>query len=221
MLTLKAANACFPSHVWEFELEHATAMQQGLSALVRRTLVADNLRAGGHASRLLQTGETLHRDSEARTAAAHVARCLSLTCELGVTSMWGNVYGAGALIAYHTHPNNYLTGVYYVEAEEGAGDLVFYDPRPQAFVIAPEPTQYNVLNAGRFFVTPSPGKLVLFPAWLPHSSRPNESGAERVSVSFNLALCGSYGVSKARTQGLPILDGTGDEWAARANVEVG
>jgi uncharacterized protein (TIGR02466 family) len=203
----QTVNACFPSHVWELQLEGAAAMATQLGALVRGTPSPAAQSADVRNSRLRQTSETLHLRAEAqplleavRVAAELVARKLCLDCGLGVTSMWGNVYSPGALIPYHTHPNNYLSGVYYVEAEESAGDLVFYDPRPQVAVMAPEPTQYNLLNAGRFSLEPKAGKLVLFPAWLPHSSNPNQSGRDRVSISFNLALCGDYGVSMARAQ---------------------
>jgi Putative 2OG-Fe(II) oxygenase len=36
----------------------------------------------------------------------------------------------------HMHPNNCLSGVYYVQTQEGADSITFMDPRSRAFVIA-------------------------------------------------------------------------------------
>jgi uncharacterized protein (TIGR02466 family) len=86
----------------------------------------------------------------------------------------------------HTHPNNYLSGVYYVRTEPGADSIRFVDPRVQARQIAPKVRERNPANSMDAFVNVPAGRLVLFPAWLQHSVPQNTSGTERISIAFNL-----------------------------------
>jgi uncharacterized protein (TIGR02466 family) len=105
-----------------------------------------------------------------------------------VASCWAVVNGKHAGNVVHTHPMSFLSGVYYVQAEPGAGDLFFLDPRPAAaFVTLPvtEPTPWTFQ---RVSYRPVPGRLILFPAWLQHGVDPNRSDAERVVVSFNVGV---------------------------------
>lgn len=42
-------------------------------------------------------------------------------------------------------------------------------------------------------VEPHEGVLIVFPSWLEHSVKANESGADRLSFSFNIMLTGHIG----------------------------
>ena len=86
----------------------------------------------------------------------------------------------------HSHPNNFLSGVYYVQSDAKANVIRFYDPRPQAEVMMPPRTQRNVYNANLIELETKPGRLVLFPAWLKHDVPTNLSDRERISVSFDM-----------------------------------
>lgn len=83
-------------------------------------------------------------------------------------------------------PNNYLSGVYYVQTQPGADTISFEDPRPQINVISPRVSEYVPENAWEMHVGVKEGQLVLFPAWLPHAVARNTSDKERISVSFNI-----------------------------------
>lgn len=106
--------------------------------------------------------------------------------ELVVTGAWANISPPGAWHHEHSHPNNILSGVYYIKTPKGGDRIWFEDPRPQAHVIAPPVSKTVVGNASQVFIDLKPGRLVLFPAWLRHSVKPNAGGTERVSVAFNL-----------------------------------
>jgi uncharacterized protein (TIGR02466 family) len=86
----------------------------------------------------------------------------------------------------HSHPNNFLSGVYYVQVQEGADTINFHDPRPQTGIIRPPVTELTAYNTDQVVVKVQTATLLLFPAWLPHSVSPNESGETRISVSFNV-----------------------------------
>lgn len=105
---------------------------------------------------------------------------------LVVTGLWVNVNAPGAAHRPHHHPNNFLSGVYYLDVPPGADAILFHDPRPQAQVVRPPVTALTAENTDQVVVRVSEGTLLLFPAWLQHSVDPNRGARERVSVSMNL-----------------------------------
>ena len=54
-------------------------------------------------------------------------------------------------------------------------------------------------------MTVKPGRLVIFPSWLTHSVRRNESDYLRISVSFNIMFPEfTETMSKPRWTGIPV-----------------
>lgn len=105
-----------------------------------------------------------------------------------ITSMWLNVSARMTAHRSHSHPNNFLSGVYYAQVDERSNVLTLEDPRPQANVLRPHyrsPTEYN---SGVTHLRVQPGWLVLFPAFLSHSVPPSDSERLRVTVAFNIML---------------------------------
>ena len=86
----------------------------------------------------------------------------------------------------HTHPNNFLSGVYYVQVQDGADTINFHDPRAQTAVIRPAVTELTAYNTDQVVLTITTGTLIVFPAWLPHSVDTNQSEVPRISISFNV-----------------------------------
>lgn len=104
--------------------------------------------------------------AHARSCAGYV---LGRPAESLRCGFWFNVMGPGQSTSEHTHDelDELLSGVYYVEAPEGSGDLVLYNG-PLTIRISPQP-----------------GNLVLFPPDLPHAVEPNRSGRARLSIGIN------------------------------------
>lgn len=103
-----------------------------------------------------------------------------------LTALWANVNPTGAPHRMHAHPNNFLSGVYYVTAPEGGNVITFHDPRPQKNVINPNYSETNEYNAGEIHLNTQPGRMFLFPAWFEHSVPANRSAETRISLSFNV-----------------------------------
>ena len=115
--------------------------------------------------------------------------CDSLTLlyeGLHVTGCWANVSQQGFPHRQHIHPNNYLSGAYYVKTAPGADSINFHDPRPQATMLVPPARNQDLANPDQVSLDVSDGMLVMFPAWLNHSVAPNRSAITRISVAFNL-----------------------------------
>lgn len=124
--------------------------------------------------------------------------------ELVLTGMWGNVNPPGGLNSEHTHPNNYLSGVYYVDVPAGAKAIRFSDPRPQAQVVLPPVVGGNAFNSNDLIVDAQAGRLVMFPSWLCHSVPVNRSEHDRISIAFNFMFA-RFGEEMA----VPLWKGSG------------
>ncbi len=103
-----------------------------------------------------------------------------------ITGCWANINASGASHAIHSHPNNFLSGIYYVHTHPRADSVNFHEPRPQTGIIRPPVTELTSQNTDQVVVTVSDGMLLMFPSYLAHSVAPNESDKLRISISFNM-----------------------------------
>ena len=84
----------------------------------------------------------------------------------------------------HAHPGSFLSGVYYIRANENAGDIMFQNPNPHVYFT---PYQNNsMVEHHTHRVKPHKGLLVLFPYWLFHQVIPSkELNTIRTCLAFN------------------------------------
>jgi uncharacterized protein (TIGR02466 family) len=106
---------------------------------------------------------------------------------------WANVNEAGNYNVLHMHPGNQWSVVYYVRTGAPnpdapmSGRLELRDPRPGAqFARMPGFTCGQPL-----LITPAPGLMVVFPAWIEHGVHPYAGEGLRISVAINVTLEGS------------------------------
>lgn len=122
-----------------------------------------------------------------------------------ITGCWANLNPRGAWHKAHSHGNNYLSGVYYVRAPEGADRITFHDPRIQVEQISPRVLNRNAHNSNAHTLKIREGQLLMFPAWLAHSVPENSSDELRVSISFNIMFSAfSETQSPPRWEGLSV-----------------
>ena len=141
-----------------------------------------------------QSEQTLHDREEFQDLVACVGnatRSILRFLQIGheafeITGCWATVLARGAAHKAHSHPNNYLSGAYYVRTHPGADTINFHDPRNQAGVIRPPVRELTAENTDQVVVKVTNGTLLLFPAYLEHSVDANTSEEERVSISFNI-----------------------------------
>ena len=141
-----------------------------------------------------QSEQTLHEREEFRQlvscvsdVATSILRFLRIGYEaVEITGCWATVLAKGATHKTHSHPNNFLSGVYYVRVHPGSDTINFHDPRRQTHVIRPPVAELTAENTDQVVVRLSNGTLLMFPSYLEHSVDANMSEMERTSVSFNL-----------------------------------
>jgi uncharacterized protein (TIGR02466 family) len=102
-------------------------------------------------------------------------------------NMWANINYPGNSNRPHLHPNSLFSGVYWVKAPEKSGDLMLYEPRPGVQCTMPNRKEGKLPSQlwREVHYTPRAGTAVMFPAWLWHEVKPNQSNDIRISVSFN------------------------------------
>lgn len=183
----------FPTFVFKTQLKEADYRRINASIKSRLDTLSTAMGAPA-AGYKWQTEQRLHELEEfaelvsvVEGASAGVLQWLRVVHSgIRITGCWANISAPGAGHKQHNHPNNYLSGVYYVQADEGARHITFDDPRPQTNVIAPVVSETLEQNAGQIHLGVREGLLVLFPSWLNHSVPPNRSTRERISIAVNV-----------------------------------
>jgi uncharacterized protein (TIGR02466 family) len=109
-------------------------------------------------------------------------------------NMWANINPPGGMNRAHQHPNSLWSGVYYIKAPKGCGDLKIDDPRSSAAMCRPNQKDgekpIRLLRETHY--KPIAGRCIMFPSWLMHCVDPNESNDIRISVSFNFLQKGMF-----------------------------
>ncbi|HEV8391874.1 MAG TPA: 2OG-Fe(II) oxygenase family protein [Dongiaceae bacterium] len=206
----------FPCFVWRAEPARAIAAPMNAALLAALAGIGAPLHELAH-GQSWQSAHDLHQRAPFRElvdcihgAAEAVLDYLKIDRGVGpksneaglaITGCWANVNAPGAAHPEHSHPNNYLSGVYYLVAPAGADAIDFHDPRPQTGIIRPPVTALTAENTDEVVVRVTAGTLLLFPAWLSHSVDANASTELRISISFNL-MFSSYG----ETMGQPMWE---------------
>ena len=113
-------------------------------------------------------------------------------CDLILSSLWININGKGDYNELHHHPSCDLSGVFWIKTPVDCGSIVFNSP--QDFVQAKELRSYasHVKDEWKqfdsYYFPSTAGRVMIFPSFLLHQVRPNQSNEDRISVSFNIAL---------------------------------
>lgn len=200
----------FPTFVWLAQLPAATAesVNTPIRGVLRQRLAS---REQAAARQLLQSEQTLHQDPALAALLPHLDAAVKGALEFMkiryerfvITGCWANVAETGLGHKPHCHPNNFLSGVYYVDADAGGDSITFHDPRPQPNIFMPPTRELTNETAGQVTLRIKPGAMVLFPAWLLHSVGPNASASRRISIAFNIMFD-----RFAETMSPPMWDGT-------------
>ena len=115
--------------------------------------------------------------------------------DIELTGMWSNVLKPGETHPPHTHSNNFISGVYYVQADNNPNTpaINFIDPRGQTCVLQPQQKRYTLYNSTKYSVSAKVNRMILFPSWLSHFVPINYSKSDRISIAFNAMLKGKVG----------------------------
>ena len=104
---------------------------------------------------------------------------------INITTSWLNLTKPGMAHHHHTHPNSFISGVFYFETIP-SDSLIFTAPathHQKPFIFS------NTKGFNYYYdqVTQMVENktLLLFPSWLRHEVKENKSDVDRISLSFN------------------------------------
>jgi uncharacterized protein (TIGR02466 family) len=114
---------------------------------------------------------------------------------LSIGTMWSIINAPGSSNRAHIHPGCTWSGVYYIQAPEGCGNIEFIDPRTENLMQQPRyiPNKKRPKHCWtKANITPKAGRMLIFPSWLYHAVAPNlseetDTNGQRIIISFNLS----------------------------------
>ena len=174
---------CFPTLIHEFHGEQTTESHTNMLNVIELESKTDDL----------------HQRLAFKDFIKRVLECNKYVLDadgyayekIEITNMWGTTLLDGDSHWPHTHSNNTLSGVYYLQASKNTSPIQFFDPRPQASVWQPRIKKPNCHNSSRLQFESVVGVGFIFPSWLMHWVPPTPE--KRVSISWNVIVRGDYG----------------------------
>jgi uncharacterized protein (TIGR02466 family) len=115
-----------------------------------------------------------------------------------ITQSWLNYTKHGEYHHKHEHPNSYLSGVLYINANEEKDTIYFHQNTYQQIYV--EPSEFTVHNSQSWWFKVKTGGIVLFPSHLTHHVDNVTSDKTRISLSFNTFIKGTLGNNKSLTE---------------------
>ena len=174
---------CFPTSIHEVKLNIETHDKTNMLTYIKNNGKDDDLHTMSYfkslTDKILKCSEKILKDGEYQFE------------KIEITNMWGNVLKKGNSHPPHTHSNNILSGVYYLQS---GSPIQFFDPRPQANVMFPKTKTYTKYNSNIMQFDSTVDTALFFPSWLMHWVPPTPN--ERISVSWNVLIRGHYGDPK-------------------------
>ena len=183
----------FPTQIYIKDIPNAISLNQYLEQKILQWSQQDKgvskTNAGGwHSTTDMNTKEEyndLTRELFAMQDEIFAKEKLTLKPVLG--NMWANINYPGNYNRPHIHPNALFSVVYWVKAPVQSGYFMVYDPRPGVQMSMPNRKEGKLPSElwREVHYEPKAGTAIMFPAWLWHEVKPNESNDTRISVSFN------------------------------------
>jgi uncharacterized protein (TIGR02466 family) len=108
-----------------------------------------------------------------------------------ITQSWANYTEPNQYHHKHSHPNSFISGVFYINAIKNEDMIKFYKDLPPIYQI--NHNYRNNYNSSDVAILVETGDLVLFPSNFTHDVPPTTSKETRISISFNTFIRGNLG----------------------------
>ena len=115
-----------------------------------------------------------------------------------ITQSWINYTGPHKYHRRHSHPNSYISGVFYISADPKVDKIKFYKRDYERIEV--ECKKFNQFNAASWYFQIKTGDVLLFPSSLEHAVEIKKGTNLRISLSFNIFLKGHIGATNKLTR---------------------
>ena len=117
--------------------------------------------------------------------------CCGNTITPYITQSWINYTKENQFHHQHAHPNSYISGVFYINADKEVDKINFF--REGYIRFLPTVTQFNIFNSTKVTYPIQGGDVLLFPSSLQHGVDIKKGTNIRTSLSFNVFFKGTIG----------------------------
>jgi uncharacterized protein (TIGR02466 family) len=115
-----------------------------------------------------------------------------------ITQSWTNYTKEKEWHHSHEHPNSFISGVLYINANDEHDKITFQKKSYQQ--IKPVSTEYNWYNSESWFYTVKTGMIILFPSSTTHMVENKGGDDTRISLAFNTFFKGIMGENSQLTE---------------------
>jgi uncharacterized protein (TIGR02466 family) len=116
---------------------------------------------------------------------------------LRITQSWCNYTEPGQFHHKHAHPNSFISGVMYPQANRDTDKIYFYKDGWQQLKTSTE--NWNLFNSDSWWMEAYTGRLFIFPSHLTHMVETVQGTNTRISLSFNTFPIGDFGDASSLT----------------------
>ena len=119
--------------------------------------------------------------------------------KLRITQSWCNYTEGMEFHHKHTHPNSFISGVFYFQTNDETDKIYFFEDSYKQFKIPAR--EFNNYNSDSWWLPSVTGQLLLFPSRMTHMVETRlETQYTRMSMSFNTFLVGKLGSGDELTE---------------------
>jgi len=115
-----------------------------------------------------------------------------------ITQSWINWSTKGQYHHQHAHPNSFVSGVLYIEANKDTDKIIFHKNNYRQLEIIPK--DRHILNSDTWDYSVGSGDIMLFSSDLVHSVPEIDTDQTRISLAFNSFIEGELGVPEGPTK---------------------
>jgi uncharacterized protein (TIGR02466 family) len=108
--------------------------------------------------------------------------------DLSIDRMWVNIYGDDDYIQPHYHFRSMVTGIVYLDVDQGAGDLLIQDPLAGYHWTNRKSKSGRYDSQASISISPSTGMLLVMPGFIVHSTEPKVKGKSRIILATNFNI---------------------------------
>jgi len=119
--------------------------------------------------------------------------CTSNSIFPHITQSWFNYTESKQHLHRHSHPNSFVSGVFYPAADKKSDKIVFFKEGYERIKL--EYKKYNLYNSSSWTFPVETGNVILFPSHLIHGVNTKKGTNLRVSLAFNVFFKGYVGSS--------------------------
>ena len=115
-----------------------------------------------------------------------------------ITQSWINYSKPGQGLHSHSHPNSFISGVFYPSADKKVDQIKFFKGIYERIKLSYD--NYNTFNSRSWLFPVETGSVFLFPSHLVHGVENKEGTNLRISLAFNVFFKGQIGDKNELTE---------------------